>query len=31
LKLTLRATSYAWEFMPIDGTSFTDAGSGECH
>jgi PKD repeat protein len=31
LKLTLRATSYAWEFMPIEGTSFTDAGTGECH
>jgi PKD repeat protein len=31
LKLTLRATSYAWEFMPIEGTSFTDAGSGACH
>jgi phage baseplate assembly protein gpV len=31
LKLTLRATSYAWEFLPIAGTSFTDAGSGACH
>jgi calcineurin-like phosphoesterase family protein len=31
LKLTLKASSYDWEFVPIDGTSFTDAGSGECH
>jgi PKD repeat protein len=31
LKLTLKATSYTWEFMPIAGTSFTDTGSGTCH
>jgi hypothetical protein len=31
LKLTLKATSYAWEFVPIAGASFTDAGSGACH
>ena len=31
LKLTLRPTSYSWEFMPVAGASFTDAGSGTCH
>ena len=30
LKLTLRATSYAWEFVPIEGGQFQDAGSVEC-
>jgi chitodextrinase len=31
LKLTLRAGGYDWQFMPITGQSFTDAGSGTCH
>jgi len=30
LKLTLHATSYNWEFVPIAGQTFTDAGSGNC-
>jgi hypothetical protein len=31
LKLTLRANSYDWEFVPIPGKSFTDSGSTACH
>jgi hypothetical protein len=31
LKLTLRSNSYDWEFIPIPGSTFTDAGSAECH
>ncbi len=31
MKFTLKAGSYTWEFLPIAGTSFTDAGSGSCH
>ncbi|MEJ2559487.1 MAG: Ig-like domain-containing protein, partial [Anaerolineae bacterium] len=31
LKLTLHPTSYDWEFVPIAGQNFTDAGSGLCH
>lgn len=31
LKLTLKTSSYAWEFLPIAGASFTDAGTGVCH
>jgi hypothetical protein len=31
LKLTLQATSYTWEFVPVAGGAFTDAGSGTCH
>jgi len=31
LKLTLHATGYDWEFIPIPGSSFTDSGSGSCH
>jgi acid phosphatase type 7 len=30
LKLTLRPTSYDWEFLPVEGKSFTDSGSGTC-
>ncbi len=30
LKLTLAATSFAWEFIPVPGGSF-DAGSADCH
>jgi hypothetical protein len=30
LKLTLNATSYNWEFIPIAGQTFTDSGSAAC-
>lgn len=30
LKLTLRATGYAWEFVPVEGEQFRDSGSAEC-
>jgi acid phosphatase type 7 len=31
LKLDLRASSYSWEFVPIEGQTFTDSGNGSCH
>lgn len=31
LKLTLHAQSYDWQFVPISGQSFTDAGTTQCH
>ena len=31
LKLTLRSTSYNWEFVAAAGSSFTDTGTGNCH
>jgi hypothetical protein len=31
LKLTLRAGSYDWQFLPEAGNTFTDSGSGSCH
>jgi PKD repeat protein len=31
LKLTLRAGSYDWDFVPVAGNSYTDHGSGSCH
>jgi hypothetical protein len=31
LELTLRRASYSWRFVPVAGSSFTDAGSGRCH
>jgi hypothetical protein len=31
LKLTLSEGEYAWEFVPVAGASFTDAGTGQCH
>jgi hypothetical protein len=31
LKLTLHATSYDWEFVPIAGQTFTDRGTVNCH
>jgi hypothetical protein len=31
LKLTLRASSYDWQFIPVAADGFTDAGSGTCH
>jgi 3',5'-cyclic AMP phosphodiesterase CpdA len=30
LKLTLKSSSYTWEFVPVEGRSFRDAGSGTC-
>jgi acid phosphatase type 7 len=31
LKLTLHATSYDWQFVPVAGGTFTDSGTGACH
>jgi hypothetical protein len=31
LKLTLADGSYQWEFVPVPGASFSDAGQGTCH
>jgi hypothetical protein len=31
LKLTLRPTSYAWQFVPVTAGAVVDAGSGACH
>lgn len=31
LKLTLRAGSYDWQFVPEAGATFTDTGTGNCH
>ncbi len=31
LQLTLRSGGYEWQFVPIAGQAFTDAGSGTCH
>ena len=31
LKLTLRANSYDWQFVPVAGATFTDSGTGTCH
>jgi hypothetical protein len=31
LKLTLASDSYEWQFIPVAGGTFTDAGSGTCH
>jgi acid phosphatase type 7 len=31
LKLTLRSTSYDWQFVHIAGSTFTDSGSSNCH
>jgi len=31
LKLTLRDTGYDWQFVPITGQTFTDAGTDTCH
>ena len=31
LKLTLADGSYQWEFLPIPGATFSDAGVGQCH
>lgn len=31
LKLTLRPDGYDWRFVPVEGETFTDSGSGGCH
>jgi hypothetical protein len=31
LKLTLKAASYDWEFVPVAGQTFTDSGTQDCH
>ncbi|HWC73862.1 MAG TPA: PKD domain-containing protein [Gemmatimonadales bacterium] len=31
LKLTLKPSSYDWQFLPIAGQTYTDSGSGTCH
>jgi hypothetical protein len=31
LKLTLHPHSYEWEFVPVEGSTFTDSGVGRCH
>ena len=31
LKLTLHATTYDWQFLPIAGSTFTDSGTGSVH
>ena len=31
LKMTLHADGYDWEFIPVEGQSFTDKGSAKCH
>ncbi|HMN62759.1 MAG TPA: alkaline phosphatase family protein, partial [Anaerolinea sp.] len=31
LKLTLRDGSYDWQFIPVDGRTESDSGSGTCH
>jgi 3',5'-cyclic AMP phosphodiesterase CpdA len=31
LKLTLSAGKYKWNFLPVQGSTFTDSGSGTCH
>lgn len=31
LKLTLDSDGYEWEFLPVEGATFTDSGSGSCH
>ena len=31
LKLTLKAKGYDWQFIPEEGKTFTDFGSGACH
>ena len=31
LKLTLNVGTYTWQFVPVAGQTFTDAGTGKCH
>jgi acid phosphatase type 7 len=31
IKVTLMPHAYTWEFVPVEGSTFTDSGSGVCH
>jgi hypothetical protein len=31
LRLSLRADSYSWKFVPVEGKTFTDSGNDRCH
>jgi hypothetical protein len=31
VKLTLTATGYSWQFVPVAGSTFADSGSSNCH
>jgi 3',5'-cyclic AMP phosphodiesterase CpdA len=31
IKLTLHAAQYQWEFVPVEGSTFTDSGTDLCH
>jgi len=31
LRLSLEPTAYSWEFLPVAGGTFADAGRGDCH
>jgi acid phosphatase type 7 len=31
LRMTLHPTSYSWQFVPEQGTAFSDTGSAQCH
>ena len=31
LRLDLTATGYSWKFLPVDGSTKTDSGTGTCH
>ena len=31
IKLTLRTDAYDWQFVPAEGATFTDSGTGSCH
>jgi len=31
LKMTLNATSYSWQYVPVSGFTETDTGTGSCH
>jgi hypothetical protein len=31
LRLNLRADSYSWKFVPVEGKTFTDSGNDRCH
>jgi len=31
LKLTLHPKKYEWEFVPVEGETFSDSGGARCH
>jgi hypothetical protein len=31
LKLTLQPAAYSWEFLPVEGKTYTDTGNQDCH